>query len=138
MTGIEKKTGLSTLPLVGFVPISDKDQALAFYRDRLGLTLLEDQSPFALVFDAAGIMVRATFAGEFKPQPFTVLGWQVDEIETTVHQLVSAGVVRMDVDLTGEHVRQIHSQGAIHSYVTNATRMMVMGNRLHGDATDPP
>jgi len=83
---------LATLPHVAFVPIADRDKALAFYRDQLGLTLIEDQSPFALVFDLNGTMLRATFAGDFKPQPFTILGWSVPDIATTVRQLTAAGV----------------------------------------------
>ena len=34
---------LSATPHVAFVPIADKDKALAFYRDQLGLALVEDQ-----------------------------------------------------------------------------------------------
>ena len=69
------KSMLSASAPVAFVPITDKDQALAFYRDQLGLTLLMNQSPFALVFDLNGTMLRATFipAADFKPQQFTVL-----------------------------------------------------------------
>lgn len=83
---------LAATPHVAFVPIADKDKALAFYRDQLGLTLLADESPFALVFDLNGTMLRATFAGEFKPQPFTILGWRVTDIAATAQQLQSAGV----------------------------------------------
>jgi catechol 2,3-dioxygenase-like lactoylglutathione lyase family enzyme len=83
---------LSAAALVAFIPIADKDKAISFYRDQLGLTLVEDQSPFALVFDAAGVTIRVTFAGDFKPQPFTVLGWRVAEIETAAEELQSAGV----------------------------------------------
>jgi catechol 2,3-dioxygenase-like lactoylglutathione lyase family enzyme len=83
---------LSSSSLVGFIPITDPVKALAFYRDILGLTLVQDQTPFALVFDANGTMIRATFAAGFKPQPFTVLGWQVTEIESTVQALTNAGV----------------------------------------------
>lgn len=83
---------LSTISHVAFVPIEDKDKALAFYRDQLGLTLLSDQSPFALVFDLNGVMLRATFAGKFKPQPFTILGWQIADIAATVRALTDAGV----------------------------------------------
>jgi catechol 2,3-dioxygenase-like lactoylglutathione lyase family enzyme len=84
---------LASSALVGFVSINDPAKALAFYRDTLGLTLIQDQTPFALVFDANGTMVRATFAGGFKPQPFTILGWQVTDIESTVQALTDAGVV---------------------------------------------
>ena len=129
-------TKLATTPHVTFVPIGDKDKALAFYRDQLGLTFVEDQSPFALVFhlsvpsDAEGdvrenlegepgtggegigrsgnddpaalkiasgpvlrTVLRATFAGDFKPQPFTILGWRIDDIEAVVEDLTDAGVV---------------------------------------------
>jgi catechol 2,3-dioxygenase-like lactoylglutathione lyase family enzyme len=83
---------LSASPLVAFVPITDAAKATTFYRDKLGLTLVEDQSPFALVFDADGTTIRATFTGEFKPQPFTVLGWRVTDIAATVRELDAAGV----------------------------------------------
>jgi catechol 2,3-dioxygenase-like lactoylglutathione lyase family enzyme len=83
---------LSATPHVAFVPINDKDKALAFYRDKLGLTFLEDQSPFALIFDLSGTTFRVTFAGDFKPQPFTILGWQVSDIAATVSELTAAGV----------------------------------------------
>ena len=85
-------TSLSTAQHVAFVPIADKDKALAFYRDQLGLNLIQDQSPFALVFELNGTMLRATFAGDFKPQPFTILGWKVAEIAATVTGLTAAGV----------------------------------------------
>jgi len=83
---------LTTSAHVAFVPIADKDKALAFYRDQLGLTLIEDQSPFAVIFDLNGTTLRATFAGEFKPQPFTILGWRVANIESTAQVLTAAGV----------------------------------------------
>ena len=83
---------LSNSALVAFVPITDGAKAIAFYQGKLGLTLVEDQSPFALVFEADGVMIRATFAGEFKAQPFTVLGWQVEDIAATIRELDAAGV----------------------------------------------
>jgi catechol 2,3-dioxygenase-like lactoylglutathione lyase family enzyme len=94
---------LASEQLVAFVPISDKDKALSFYRDQLGLTLVEDQSPFALVLDAAGVSIRATFAGEFQPQQFTVLGWRVPDIEAKAEELASAGVVFNKYPFAGDH-----------------------------------
>lgn len=88
---------LSASALVAFVPITDKDKALTFYRDKLGLTLVEDQSPFALVLkgsgDLNGGIIRATFAGGFQPHLFTVLGWRVSDIETSVRELQTAGII---------------------------------------------
>jgi catechol 2,3-dioxygenase-like lactoylglutathione lyase family enzyme len=88
-----KPAPLASLPVVGFIPISEPVPALAFYRDKLGLTLVADQTPFALVFQSGSTMIRATFASGFKPQPFTIFGWQVTDIEATVQALTDAGVV---------------------------------------------
>jgi catechol 2,3-dioxygenase-like lactoylglutathione lyase family enzyme len=83
---------LTSAALVAFVPISDKEKALEFYRDWLGLTLVMDQSPFALVFDLHGTMLRATFVGEFTAFSFTVLGWSVADIASAVTELTAGGV----------------------------------------------
>jgi catechol 2,3-dioxygenase-like lactoylglutathione lyase family enzyme len=78
--------------IVAFVHITDWAKARAFYEDVLGLRLVEEEKPFALVFDANGIMLRLTPGGEHKPAPGTVLGWDVASIEHTVGQLTAAGV----------------------------------------------
>src|SRR5271157_2851537 len=83
---------LGAAKLVAFVPITDPAKARVFYQDLLGLRLVEDEKPFALVFDANGTMLRVTPVGEHKPAPFTILGWDVESIETTVDQLTAAGV----------------------------------------------
>ena len=73
--------------------VDDLARARAFYEDVLGLRLLADEAPFALVFDANGTMLRVTTVHEFSPHPFTVLGWYVESIESTVEKLTAAGVV---------------------------------------------
>lgn len=78
--------------LVAFVPTTDSAKARAFYEGVLGLKLVEDQKPFAMVFDANGTMLRVTAVHEHNPAPFTVLGWSVDSIEETVERLTAAGV----------------------------------------------
>jgi catechol 2,3-dioxygenase-like lactoylglutathione lyase family enzyme len=77
--------------IVGLVPITDTARAKAFYADKLGLKFVSED-PFALVFDANGNMLRLTKMKEFTPQRFSILGWQVADIEATVRQLVAAGV----------------------------------------------
>jgi catechol 2,3-dioxygenase-like lactoylglutathione lyase family enzyme len=79
--------------LVAFAATTDPVKARAFYEDVLGLRLVEDAKPFALVFDANGTMLRVTTVHEHHPQPFTVLGWEVESIQSTVEQLTAAGVV---------------------------------------------
>lgn len=78
--------------LVAFAPTTDAAKARAFYEGVLGLRLVADEKPFALVFDANGTMLRVTTVHELRPDPFTVLGWDVEDIEATVDRLTAAGV----------------------------------------------
>ena len=81
---------LSSSDLVGFVPSTDLDRARQFYEGVLGLRVL-DANPFALVIDAHGTQVRVTQVPDLQPQPFTVLGWHVADIEAAVDDLVARG-----------------------------------------------
>lgn len=83
---------LGTSKLVAFVATTNSIRARAFYEGLLGLPLVEDEQPFALVFDANGTMLRVTAVREHNPQSFTVLGWGVESIENTVERLTAAGV----------------------------------------------
>src|SRR5580692_6347593 len=83
---------LGTSKLVAFVATTDPEKARAFYEGVLGLRLMEDEKPFALVFVVNGIMLRVTAVHEHNPAPFTVLGWDVTSIEATVDRLTAAGV----------------------------------------------
>jgi len=87
-----QKSILGTSKLVAFAPVTDPVKARAFYEGVLGLHLVEDQKPFALVFDANGTMLRVTPVGKHQPASFTVLGWEVESIKATVKRLQSAGV----------------------------------------------
>jgi catechol 2,3-dioxygenase-like lactoylglutathione lyase family enzyme len=83
---------LGSSKLVAFAPTLNPVKALAFYEGVLGLRLVEDQAPFALVFDANGTMLRVTSVRELTPQVFTVLGWDVGDIEATIDKLTASGV----------------------------------------------
>lgn len=83
---------LATGKLVAFAATTDFAKARAFYEGVLGLRLALDETPFALVFDANGTMLRVTKVPEHNPAPYTVLGWDVDGIESTVERLTAAGV----------------------------------------------
>ncbi len=82
---------LGGLGPVTFLPTTDGDAARAFYEGVLGLTFVEDQG-FALVFDLGGTPLRITRVESFTPQPFTVLGWAVDDLEGTIRELTDRGV----------------------------------------------
>jgi catechol 2,3-dioxygenase-like lactoylglutathione lyase family enzyme len=82
---------LGSINIVAFVPTNDSDKARAFYEGVLGLRFVKDDG-FALVLDANGIMVRVAKAPEFKPAQFTILGWQVTDIEKVAEGLQAKGV----------------------------------------------
>jgi catechol 2,3-dioxygenase-like lactoylglutathione lyase family enzyme len=84
--------GLGQYNIVAFVVIVDVERAKAFYRDTLGLRFLGDELPYAIVFDANGIMLRLVIGKERPPIPGTVLGWQVSDVAAAVKDLMRAGV----------------------------------------------
>jgi len=82
---------LGSIDIVAFVPTKDAAKARTFYEGVLGLRFVKDGG-FALVLDANGIMVRIGKAPDFKPAPFTILGWQVTDIEKIVEEMQGKGV----------------------------------------------
>ncbi len=82
---------LAHSPIVAFVATTDPSRAKAFYRDVLGLLLISEDE-YALVFDAHGTMLRVAIVNEIVLAPYTVLGWQVDDIDATVRGLSAKGV----------------------------------------------
>jgi catechol 2,3-dioxygenase-like lactoylglutathione lyase family enzyme len=82
---------LGSARLMSFIPVTDIARSRTFYETTLGLSVVDD-GPFALVVDANGTMVRITPVPDLQPQPFTIAGWQVGDIEATVDELVARGV----------------------------------------------
>jgi catechol 2,3-dioxygenase-like lactoylglutathione lyase family enzyme len=84
---------LTTNLPIGFIPTKNAKAARAFYQDTLGLEF-ESEDPFAIVFriGPGRTMLRVTNTPEFIPAPFTIFGWQVDDIDTTVAALAAKGV----------------------------------------------
>jgi catechol 2,3-dioxygenase-like lactoylglutathione lyase family enzyme len=77
--------------IMGFVPTKDSGKARAFYEGKLGFQFVsEDQ--FALVVKAGETMIRIAHAQDFTPAPYTVMGWQVSDIESVVDWLQARGV----------------------------------------------
>jgi len=83
---------LSTADIIAFVPTKDSAKARAFYEGVLGLRFVSDDG-FALVFNANGIMIRVAKAQQqFTPVQYTILGWNVKEIEKVAARLLEQGV----------------------------------------------
>jgi catechol 2,3-dioxygenase-like lactoylglutathione lyase family enzyme len=81
---------LGSINIVAFVPTKETEKARAFYEGVLGLRFVKDDG-FAMEMDANGIMLRVTRA-QFTPAPFTILGWQVNDIEKVAAGLQEKGV----------------------------------------------
>jgi catechol 2,3-dioxygenase-like lactoylglutathione lyase family enzyme len=77
--------------LMAFAATTDAKRARLFYGETLGLEILHDDD-FALVCDANGTRLRVQKVESFRPQGFTVMGWEVADIEATVDGLVARGV----------------------------------------------
>ena len=78
--------------LKAFVPTVKPAEAKSFYKDILGLKLLSEDN-YALEFDANGTLLRLTIVHEFKPQAFTVLGWNVADIAAVIKSLNEKEIV---------------------------------------------
>ncbi|MGB6943621.1 MAG: VOC family protein [Bryobacteraceae bacterium] len=82
---------LDSSPIMAFSATTDAERAKAFYRDQLGLRLVSDE-PYALVFDAAGTMLRVQKVKDIRDAQYTTLGWKVADIASKVEELAKAGV----------------------------------------------
>ncbi|MBV9073525.1 MAG: VOC family protein [Acidobacteria bacterium] len=89
---IAKTTRPFLSQIIGFAMTAKPDAAKRFYGETLRFRFVKDDG-FALVFDAHGTMLRIAKAKEVKPAPYTILGWQVDDIAEAVKTLSARGVV---------------------------------------------
>jgi catechol 2,3-dioxygenase-like lactoylglutathione lyase family enzyme len=77
--------------LKAFVSTTKPDISRAFYEKKLGLRLLSEDS-FGIEFEANGAHLRLTFVEKLTPQPFTVLGWDTDDIVSAIRSLNKQGI----------------------------------------------
>jgi catechol 2,3-dioxygenase-like lactoylglutathione lyase family enzyme len=77
--------------LVAFAATTDFERARHFYEGVLGLRVTAADE-FALVFDAAGTMLRVAKVEQVVVAPYTLLGWAVEDIQTRVQGLAAQGV----------------------------------------------
>jgi catechol 2,3-dioxygenase-like lactoylglutathione lyase family enzyme len=83
---------LATSELVSFVGATDLDRAKNFYRDTLGLPLVFEEPAQALVFRVGTVTLRVSLTDEVRPARYTVLGWNVLDIEAAMSFLATRGV----------------------------------------------
>jgi catechol 2,3-dioxygenase-like lactoylglutathione lyase family enzyme len=85
---------LGTADLVAFVPTRDPQKSRQFYEQTLGLEFVSED-PFALAFRANGVTLRianVSNVADFKPAPFTILGWHVPSAEAAARALHERGI----------------------------------------------
>jgi catechol 2,3-dioxygenase-like lactoylglutathione lyase family enzyme len=82
---------LASARLVAFAATTDASRAKAFYQGKLGLRLISDDD-FALAFESNGTHLRIQKVQRITPPPFTVLGWQVADIQATISALSKEGI----------------------------------------------
>lgn len=82
---------LAKQKVTAFVATRDGGRAREFYEMILGLKVLSDDE-YALALDANGTQIRVQKVGDFTPQPFTALGWEVSDIDATIESLLRSGV----------------------------------------------
>ncbi|HEX2693074.1 MAG TPA: VOC family protein, partial [Gemmatimonadaceae bacterium] len=85
---------LGSADLIAFVPTRDPAKARQFYEQTLGLEFVSEDA-FAVVFNAYGTTVRVANVSQvkdFRPAPFTILGWRVMNATDTAGDLAKKGV----------------------------------------------
>ena len=82
---------LASSKIIGFVPTKDSAKARSFYEGKLGVQFVSDDM-FALVVRAGETVIRIAKAQDFTPATYTVLGWEVSNIEEVVAWLQKRGV----------------------------------------------
>jgi catechol 2,3-dioxygenase-like lactoylglutathione lyase family enzyme len=82
---------LASGKMIGFIPTKDYEKARTFYEGKLGFEFVSlDQ--FALLMNVGGHMIRIAKVPNFTPLQGTLLGWQVENIESVAAWLRDHGV----------------------------------------------
>jgi catechol 2,3-dioxygenase-like lactoylglutathione lyase family enzyme len=76
---------------VAFINVSDRDRALSFYRDVLGLELRSSDA-FGDFIQLEGALLRLTVLPDFKAHPHPVLGWNVPDIVAAARSMRGRGL----------------------------------------------
>jgi|ERR1035437_1626415 catechol 2,3-dioxygenase-like lactoylglutathione lyase family enzyme len=78
--------------LKAFIPTIDPDRARRFYVNLLGFNLLTEDY-YGMELETNGSLLRISTVQQFIPHPFTVLGWDVDDLPSIMTSLIRRGVV---------------------------------------------
>jgi predicted enzyme related to lactoylglutathione lyase len=90
---------LNNSPIFTILPASDRERAREFYSEKLGLKPSQVQPNGDLEYDTGGIRFYVTKSSGNSSGDFTQASWAVADIEATVAELRSRGVVFEEYDL---------------------------------------
>ena len=76
---------------VAFVYVADRDQAVAYYRDTLGMEH-RGSDEYGDFFEFSGGLLRMTPMPDFQASPHPALGWDVPDITEAARALRDRGV----------------------------------------------
>jgi predicted enzyme related to lactoylglutathione lyase len=76
---------------VAFVYVGDRERALGFYRDQLGLPV-QSSDPYGDYLEMPGSLLRLMVMADQKPHAHPVLGFDVPDIASVVQALNGRGV----------------------------------------------
>jgi len=76
---------------ISFIATANAVESRSFYETVLNLRCLSDE-PFALEFDLGGTTLRIQKVESVPEVGYTVLGWEVDNIQKCVDELTRIGV----------------------------------------------
>jgi len=82
---------LQDADVMAFAVMSRKPAYRSFYQRTLGLRVVDDDE-MALVLDSGGSIIRIQKSASHQPAPYTILGWRVPDIGSSVARLTAAGV----------------------------------------------
>ncbi len=88
---------LGTSELIAFVGVTNVDVSTSFYRDTLGLKVV-DSGAGHCVLDSDGSLLRLTLIANLINVEYTVVGWKVSQIEETAAELSARGVIFQQFD----------------------------------------
>jgi predicted enzyme related to lactoylglutathione lyase len=82
---------LSKSNIISFIPSTDLEVSAEFYSEKLGLKLMKSDE-YALEYELKETILRIAKASEVAKTSYTVLGWEVGDIFSTVEELNKKGV----------------------------------------------
>ncbi|GAA0272361.1 VOC family protein [Alteraurantiacibacter aestuarii] len=91
---------------VSFIATAKAEQALAFYRDVIGLSLVAE-TPFAIIFNDCGHQLRIQKVPRMVPVPYTSFGWFVTDIYAEIERLRDYDVEFEEFDMVEQDAAMV-------------------------------